>query len=168
MRLLDVQPYQINVRFDGPGAPANDDGADDAPADAAAAAAEATAKTELVLFPALSPLNKRKQISFVRSAPFSFDLVYADEAAGASHIATVLVEGFEADKVVEYTSRALKAPKVRALTSCPRPASRRLPWFSHPPTRCCSWMAGLACLGLGRRPAGWQRRAVRAKGRDHL
>ena len=59
----------------------------------------------------MSPLNKRKQVNFIRSAPFSFDVVYAGAVPGPTHLGTVLVEGFESEKVVEYTARALKPPK---------------------------------------------------------
>jgi len=86
---------------------------------AGAVAAAEDAITERVLFPAFSPLNKRKQVSFLRDAPFSFDVVYAAEGAPASlqpsqrHIATVHVDGFDSEQVAYYIKRTTKPTKVR-------------------------------------------------------
>ena len=134
VKLIDVQPYQINVRFQGPAAPSaqeslekpaeGEDDGEQTPSEAAAAddsgvAAAEDAITERVLFPSFSPLNKRKQVSFLRDAPFRFDVVYAAEGAPASlqpsqrHIATVYVDGFDSEQVADYIKRTTKPTKVR-------------------------------------------------------
>ena len=139
VKLIDIQPYQINVRFQGPAAPSaqealesnfdadgeSDHGAPDADENTATTASTTTATTtadgitERVLFPAFSALNKRKQVSFLRDAPFSFDVVYAADGAPAGatpfplHIATVQVDGFDSEQVQDYLQRTTKPAKAR-------------------------------------------------------
>ena len=120
-----MQPYAISVRFEGaastPSVATASDGEGDEAAAAAVPATAADGVTELVLFPALSQLGKRKVVHFVRNAAFSFDVVYtvaADGhghvADGPAHLATVHVDGFDDDKVADHLSRANKPPRVRA------------------------------------------------------
>jgi hypothetical protein len=184
VKLVDAQPYAISARFESSavagaaGAEAqggDDDDGDAAPAPTAATAAGAAARTTLPLFPALSPLPKRRQITFTRTAPFSFDLVYtggpaagevgpataAGDASAEQLLATVQVDGFESEMVKEHLERALTPPKVR-LCACV----------------CVVWAAALVsmlllltmtvrcALGVGGAGAGQQRHGACAKGRS--